>query len=107
MEGLRRHVERLSKASGVALRLEDLSTRRHKPGVWHAVLNESLARCERREVAWRTPAEALRALEAACDAHQKAAAVQQTGQAQPLPAAQLARETPEPIQSGSLTQEET
>ena len=73
MEGLRRHVERLSTASGVTLRLEDLSTRRHKPGVWHAVLNESLARCERREVAWRTPAEALRALEAACDAHQKAA----------------------------------
>ena len=73
MEGLRRHVERLSTASGVTLRLEDLSTRRHKPGVWHAVLNESLARCERGEVAWRTPAEALRALEAACDANQKAA----------------------------------
>ena len=73
MEGLRRLVERLAAASGVALRLGDLSFFRYTPGVWHAVLNESLARCERREVAWRTPGEALRALEAACKVHSQPA----------------------------------
>ena len=94
MEGLRRHVERLSAASGVVLRLEDLPTGRFKPGVWHPVLNASLARCARGEVTWRTPAEALAALQAACEAHVAAE------QPQP-PAQQAAPQAGPPTQQAS------
>ena len=94
MEGFQRHVERLSAASGVELRLEDLPTSRFKPGVWHPVLNDALARCARREVAWRTTAEALAALEAACEAH-----VQRDA---PQPPAQ-----PPLLQTAPETQQET
>ena len=109
MDGLRSLLERLSRESGVTLRVRDLSFVRFKPATWHAVLRAALARCERRRATWRTPAEALAALNAECEAHVKAEEAQEApthpARAPALHPARRCSPSPPPRRSRSRSRE--